>query len=95
MPTYKITIYTRTGEKMKGERWHPSHDIETVTSHYTKLAKEKVGNIKFERIEIVMTDNDSAEPKKKEKILPFTPTPRRKDLKTPGVPLKDRNKSSQ
>jgi hypothetical protein len=65
MPTYRITIYLKYGlyNRMEGEKWHPSHDLEYVTGYYKKLALEKVGKIKFDSIKVVMIDDDHGQKK--------------------------------
>jgi hypothetical protein len=60
MPTYRITIYLKFGlyDRMEGERWHPSHDLEAVTRHFEQKAIEAIGQIKYGSIEVVMIDDD-------------------------------------
>ena len=43
---------------MEGEKWHPSHDLEAVTALYKQKAIEAVGQYRFDRIEVIMIDDD-------------------------------------
>ena len=92
MPTFKITIYLATEGKMEGEKWHPSHDLEKVNAHYTKLAVDCLGKSRINEVKVIMMDNDAPNTFKRKDLNKFKPVDKRRDIYTEKPPLKDRNK---
>ncbi|GAC1425479.1 MAG: hypothetical protein NVS1B13_24920 [Flavisolibacter sp.] len=90
MPSFKITIYQTTENKMEGEKWHPSHDLEKVKAHYTKLAIDTLGKSMVKMVEVIMTDNDAPKTQKNKKLISLNPVEKRKHIYIEKLPLKER-----
>ncbi len=92
MPTFKITINLAIEGKMVGEKWHPSHDLEKVSAHFTNLAVGRLGKSRVKTVEVIMTDNDAPKTLKKKEPSNANPVKKRREIYIEKPSLKERNK---